>query len=1602
MVIFGPSHGQGTVTVSNSGVQAAAMYFWGNANYILSGGPIIINKTGSTFNPSSPSANGKLVLGAYPTSPALNPLYVIPTLTLDLTGITGTNSFQNGIEINSGALKLANNDQLGTSLSLVDFKSSANASQLGGLKTAITSGVASDISAAADTARGIGYLGTIQVAAAGNLTLNGTGTAAQRLNVADGNAGGFDLQNGATMAVSNSVSGGNGGAISVGAGSLLALNAADDSALYYTFKGNQANYGGAVISSGYLAIQSAGFNSNHSSNYGGAIYNDGNALALTNVHFRGNQGSFGGALYNSKIGGTATLTSVVFSANTATTSGGAINNADGTMNITGGTFEDNVSSGSGGFGGVGGAIVNAGTMTISDSDFTGNRAASSGGAIFNRGGLTLKSQGTRNMLFSGNLANTSQANSIYLDGTNSTRNPSLIINTEDSSTIDMRDPLSGLAQNNGSLTVTKSGTGTWKLGGSNTLNTGTGGLATAFNVNGGTLHLYRAGEVSNGSAGAVEAGLITMNQNASSSFTLASGARLDLGGGNAITASQVSLAGGSTLGFDLAGINTAGQTGLTITAGSGGLNLDNGTDLNFNIDLHSWQEGTFVLVDSQIIGKFNQAAATAAQDDITLNGVIVNSSTLPRATVELQTANNGQQLVLKTLTNNNEVITWTGAQNTNWVSGTNNWKYDGNNPIDYLGGDAVIFNGSELLSQRDITVVGGAAVASMTVTGNGIYTFSGGSIVSTDVTKLTGADVTYKTEILTVKDSAKVTFKNLVDFKEGLTIKDTAEVTLGDGGSFSDRMVIDNESVLNFQKSTAYNQIGDLVGSGIYNHTGSGALTISGANTADGTLKQASGSGDLYLATSWDGGVTQESGAGIFHAADGISIAKDSSFNGVIDVQSPTAGGPGTLAFGDNLALSGATLNMDLFDGNRADKITVANNLTFIGQNTINLTSWAIGTDFLLIEAGGFTNSINTTATLNGQALGGRAFATVTQDSTSVKLTTSIDNEDLIWNVNDGQWNYDVNNDTNWYYVDGAIYDDSFHPLDAVSFTDNHEGVVAVDPGGVQVSSMKITGGEYTYVGGKITGQAHIFDNGAAHDGTLNITGPDTKALFNNSIDFAAGVNVSGGATIGGDGFIKGKLTVGSGSVVSPGNSIGTLNVDGDVDFASGSFFDVELNPTDQTKSDLLEVTGTATLSSGATVRHIGMGKTSAEYSPLGRWVILSANNLSGTFNSEVQSNYQFLNESLHYENNEVILQIIRNGVYFSTFGATGNQRSVAGALDSLTGGALHNTLISLPVGTDFADLYDQLSGEVHASLTGSLLNYDRAFGAAMRGRLLTRDHQDDGYPLWITIDAGQSKTDATRNTAKAKLTTVGVTLGAEKYFSEAFRAGLALRYADNELKVDRRRSKAEVDSFSLGLYGDWNILKNGDDALKLTFGGSYGLHQVESTRRIVHPALNQNLKADYDVKTAQLFAELGYVFNLNDCYSLEPYAGLSWNSAWSDSFKEKGGSAALRGKSEHSDNFSSSLGLRSLYQPTDNLALKADVSWLHIYGDRDPETTLAFSGSDSFTVLGAPLSRNAANLNLAAELKIIPTFSIEAGYEGLLGSDYQSHGGRVTMKFEF
>src|SRR5690606_30940649 len=319
-----------------------------------------------------------------------------------------------------------------------------------------------------------------------------------------------------------------------------------------------------------------------------------------------------------------------------------------------------------------------------------------------------------------------------------------------------------------------------------------------------------------------------------------------------------------------------------------------------------------------------------------------------------------------------------------------------------------------------------------------------------------------------------------------------------------------------------------------------------------------------------------------------------------------------------------------------------------------------------------------------------------------------------------------------------------------------------------------------------------------------------------------------------------------------------------------------------------------------------------------------------------VSSNYAFLNPALDYDYvaRRVDLSLMRNDVSFASVAQTGNQQATARGVESLGAGSALYTAVVVLDADDAANAFDQLSGEMHSS-THSALHGATGFAANVPLNHLRTNlnaplqpgapiaqagdapipasalPQPATLPLWVEAVGNWQHLDGDSNAASVDHDTGGLFVGGDHRLANGWHLGGAFGYTDSRIRVSDRRSKADADSYSLALYGG-KAFQQQSGTLNLMFGGAYTWHSVDAKRDVTIGGATQHLSADYDAQTTQFFGEVGYAFPVMRNTTLEPFAGLAWRELRSESFREKGGSAALQASTNSNDVTTTTLGLRT------------------------------------------------------------------------------------------
>jgi len=529
--------------------------------------------------------------------------------------------------------------------------------------------------------------------------------------------------------------------------------------------------------------------------------------------------------------------------------------------------------------------------------------------------------------------------------------------------------------------------------------------------------------------------------------------------------------------------------------------------------------------------------------------------------------------------------------------------------------------------------------------------------------------------------------------------------------------------------------------------------------------------------------------------------------------------------------------------------------------------------------------------------------------------------------------------------------------------------------------------------------------------GTLVLSGDSTYRgattvnggllAVNGSLTSAVTVNDSG--TLGGSGRIA-ALSVHQGGRVAPGNSVGTLQVAGDVNLGAGSTYAVELTPTD---SDRIVAGGRAILGGGNVTLALENSPTllsgAQAQSLIGRqYTILQAvGGIQGQF-GQVLPDYLFLGGTLAYATDGVQLDVVRNDATFASVAATRNQRNVAAAAEQLgAGNPVYESVLQSDSIAVAQQGLQQLSGEIYPAIGAMLINDSQSLRDAV-GERLRHVPVNAESNLWLKALGAWGKADSRSETAGSTTSLGGLLGGVEGALDEQTRVGLVAGYSDSSLNMGSgTHSSASIDSYHLGAYagrelGDWRVIA----------GGAYSWHRGDVKRDLHYGAVSGKQNAKLDAHTAQLFTEAAYRIHLQPL-ALEPFANLAYVHLDSEAFHEKGAAAALERGSDRRDAVLSTLGMRALKTVALNdhqqLQLSGSLGWQHSLTAIESEEHLAFvAGGPSFAVRSSPLLRDAALVGVQASLALSPVTRVNLDYNGQLGGREKTQGVGLSLNWQF
>jgi uncharacterized protein with beta-barrel porin domain len=546
--------------------------------------------------------------------------------------------------------------------------------------------------------------------------------------------------------------------------------------------------------------------------------------------------------------------------------------------------------------------------------------------------------------------------------------------------------------------------------------------------------------------------------------------------------------------------------------------------------------------------------------------------------------------------------------------------------------------------------------------------------------------------------------------------------------------------------------------------------------------------------------------------------------------------------------------------------------------------------------------------------------------------------------------------------------------------------------------------------------------------GTLNVTG---------NLAAATSLTVTGG-TLMGTGTV-GATQINSGGTFAPGFGTpgSSMTVAGNLGFAPGAIYMVQLNPT------------TASFAAVNGITTIGGGTVNAVFAPgsyLARQytILTSTGGLSGTFAGLTNTNLPSgFTDSLSYGSASAFLNLTA-ALGLGTPGLNGNQTNVANALNNffntggalppgfvgifgLTGGALQNALTQID-GEPATDAEKGAFGMMTQFMTlmldpfvdgrggpfapGGAIGFAPAQQAssfppdialAYAGVLKAPPPAsfNDRWTAWGSGFGGYNTTrgEPTVGSTNVVARTYGFAAGMDYRFAPNALAGFALAGGGTNWSLAQGLGGGRSDAFQAGVYA------------KTFFGPAYiggslafANHWMTTSRTAL---AGDQLTASFNGQSFGARAEAGYRVAAAPTIGVTPYAAVQVQTFHTPSFAETdvtGGGFGLAFNAMNATDTRSELGAR--FDDVTTLAglplvLRGRLAWAHDWVS-NPALGAVFQAlpGQSFIVNGAALPQNSALTSASAQLYLTRNWSLAAKFDGEFASGSQTYAGTGTLRF--
>ncbi|MBN2068087.1 MAG: autotransporter domain-containing protein [Opitutales bacterium] len=731
----------------------------------------------------------------------------------------------------------------------------------------------------------------------------------------------------------------------------------------------------------------------------------------------------------------------------------------------------------------------------------------------------------------------------------------------------------------------------------------------------------------------------------------------------------------------------------------------------------------------------------------------------------------------------------------------------------------------------------------------------------------------------------------------------------------------------------------------------------------------------------------------IQEAADGDAVAK-----GI------------TLWAGDNASVEN---NGSIYVGcNARNGISTAYGMLSQGHsltNTGEVSAVALGRELASAYGARFlsydkTGVFSNTGTIKSEVNYGKAYGVHINDAASVTNTGLIDSIGYYYSIglsandvgnaiNEG----DISSESNLGYSIAAYIDtcESFTnsgTITAKSTRGTAYGIYAIKTNIINSGTISALADNNKTEG------VYITDSTLLNSGTITGYYNDfiDSVVTNNGSIITENYSYFENSTLQGNGTYVGDISA-SNTILSPGNSVGTIHIDGDADFYDGVTVNIEMNDGD---IDKIVVTGSLHVEGNAEVNFSASG-----YIPSGDYAFVEA----GDFDYSDITSYSlngfylmFENSTFSYDNSSVKLNIERHS--YSDFVKSASIMQMADTLDKVRTTASGNLAYILNT-IDFMDT----SAEIGAAVSEFFPAINLTTGYAVMQDLHNNDDilirhsknicfsKENRYIGWLNYSHNNESVTSFKEIPAYDSESHTTLVGVDYMVNSNWSAGLA--FGKNKQTIETASSKDGSDARGNHFYltGSWDQHpdKNGFYATASIGRGSI---TVNTEREMA--LVSGNLKSHHKADSTSAAVSGGYDYN-RGILTIRPYASVKWAKLSEDAYSEDERSGVeMSFKQTQNESLQGSIALSIGANFTVNkimLIPEIHAEYSTELDNSADDIYVQFSDGNGFTTASRELSDNTTRLGCSLGVLITERTLFNVSYDHIEYNNYDDKSNRIS-----